>query len=74
MPYPYTLFPLDAFMAAQASLAVMFTALLWFRPLRPWPASILFLVAVWMVVLSPIEPDQLTALGFHLAHFLGPKR
>ena len=66
MIYPYTLLPLDAFMAAQASLAAILTALLWFRPLRPWPASVLMLVAIWMMALVPIEPDLLLGMGAHL--------
>lgn len=67
MPYPYTPNPLAAFMAAQVSLAVVLTALLWYRPLRPWPASVLLLAAVWVGAILPVEPHLLAGVGTKLA-------
>jgi hypothetical protein len=66
MPFPYTPNPLDAYIAAQTSVALAIMALLWFRPWRPWPACIPLALATWMAALSPLEPDLATAFGFHL--------
>src|SRR5215469_12652194 len=63
-------------MAAQTSVGAALTAVVWFRPLRPWPASVLFLAAVWMAVVAPVEPAFANGFGLHVApthfvHFLG---
>src|SRR5258708_16651284 len=66
MAYPYTPDPVGAFAAAQASVAAVLTALVWFRPLRPKLADALFVAAVWIAALAPLEPDVLAGLGAKL--------
>ena len=67
MPFPYTPNLLDAYMTAQLFVGLLLTAIVWFRPLRPWPSSVLFVAAVWMTVLAPLEPNFLGNLGAMLA-------
>ena len=66
MHSPYTQDPIDALMAAQASVGATLTALLWHKPIRPTIASVLMLGAAWIAVLSPIDASVLTSMGVHL--------
>jgi hypothetical protein len=66
MPYPYTPDPLDAYMAAQTSVALVLMALLWWKPLRPWPACIPLALAAWMAALAQLEASFLTGMGVRL--------
>jgi hypothetical protein len=61
--YPYTGQPLDALMAAQTSAALVLGATVWARRIRPWPAAALFLAAIALVTILPVEPDFLRGLG-----------
>ena len=75
MNSPYTAEPLVALMAAQTSVGMGLTALLWLRPLRPRVATLLLAIAIWLCVLSPVDADFLRGLAFtvgphHLAHVL----
>ena len=63
MQSPYTPSPADALIVAQSSVATALTAIVLFRPIRPWVSSLLFLMAVWLVVLLPVEPEFLRSLG-----------
>ena len=63
MQPPFTAFPLDAVMIAHSSLGATLTAVLWRRPLRPWPATVILLAAIWLAVSIPIEPDVLRGMG-----------
>ena len=63
MNSPYTLQPLDALMAAQTSVGLALTALVWARPLRPRIASVLLVGAIWLAVLSPVDADFLRGIG-----------
>ena len=71
MHSPYTPHQLDALMAAQASVGLTVTALLWARPVRPRIATGLLLAATWVAVLSPVDQEFLTGIGFTMgpAHF-----
>ena len=53
----------DAYMAAQESVAVALTAMLWHRPIKPRIATVTLLVAIWMATLAPLVPDWWTRLG-----------
>ncbi len=54
-------------MAAQSSVGLTLTALLWWRPLRPILATLLLLLAIWLAVLLPVEPEFLQGLGATLS-------
>jgi hypothetical protein len=49
-------------MAAQSCLGATLTAVVWHKPLRPWPASALFVLAIWICVLLPEEASLRTAM------------
>jgi hypothetical protein len=50
---PYTPQSADAFLIAQTAAAGVLSAIAIFRPLRPLPATALFLTAIWTAVLAP---------------------
>ncbi len=50
-------------MAAQASVGVVLGAAVWARRLRPWPAAALFLAAIALAVIAPVEGDFLRGMG-----------
>jgi hypothetical protein len=60
---PYTVQPADAFVAAQTSVGLVVAAVLWLRRLRPAPATIAMLLALFIIVVSPVEADFLRGIG-----------
>ena len=75
MHYPYTESWSEAAIVAQSSLAIVMTAIVVARPIRPKVASALFLGAVWIAALLPIEPTLMPKFGVevepgHAAHLL----
>jgi hypothetical protein len=62
---PYTPQPGDAFLIAQTAAAGVLTAIVVFRRLRPLPATLLFLAAIWTVVLGPDAMVVLTSLEIY---------
>ena len=71
MTSPYATQPLDALMAAQTSVGMVLCALVLFRRLRPSLATVLFLAAIALVVIAPVEGDFLQAIGLKIGpeHF-----
>ena len=67
MHYPYTESWSDAVVAAQSSLAIVATAMIVARPIRPKISSVLFLGAVWLTAFLPIEPKLLAKFGVVVA-------
>ncbi|MGA2449748.1 MAG: hypothetical protein ABTD50_13780 [Polyangiaceae bacterium] len=65
MSVDYATQPLDAFMAAQTSVGLVLGAVVWSRPLRPWYATGLLLVAVGVAVTAPVAGWYLQAVGAH---------
>jgi hypothetical protein len=65
MTVEYALQPLDAYMAAQISVALVLAALLWARPLRPWFATLGLLFAIGLAVAAPATGQFLTSIGVH---------
>jgi hypothetical protein len=65
MTSPYTQQPLDALMAAQLSVGITLTALLWARPMRFFGTLFLF-AAIVLAVSFPVEADVLRSIGVHL--------
>jgi hypothetical protein len=63
MTSPYTAQPVDAFMAAQTSVALVLGALLWFRRLGSWSTTLLLLVAIAISVTAPIDGEFLSGIG-----------
>lgn len=63
MNAPYTSQPMDALMAAQASVGVVLGAAVWARRLRPWPAVALLLTAIAFAVIAPVDGDFLRGMG-----------
>ena len=63
MNSPYTSQPLDALMAAQASVGAVLGAAIWARRPRPWPAMALMLAAIALAVLAPVDGDFLHGMG-----------
>ncbi len=66
MTSPYTHQELAPFMAAQLSVGITLSAILFARPMRI-VASVLLLMAIFFAVSFPLEADVLTSLGSHLA-------
>jgi hypothetical protein len=60
---PYTSQPIDALMAAQASVGAVLGAAVWARRPRPWPAMALLLAAITLAVLAPVDGDFLRGMG-----------
>ena len=63
MTFPYTNQPLEAFMAAQTAVGLVLASLVWLRRMRPWLSSVLFLLAVALVVSAPVSGETLGAVG-----------
>ncbi len=63
MNSPYTSQPLDALMAAQASVGAVLGAAVWARRPRPWPAMALMLAAITLAVIAPVDGDFLHGMG-----------
>lgn len=66
MNAPYTTQPLDALMAAQASVGVVLGAAVWARRPRPWPAMVFLLAAIALVVLAPVDGEFLRGMGMKI--------
>ena len=66
MQSPYTAHPYDAFMIAEASTAVVLSAIVLFRPLRSAVASLVFLAAIWTAATAP------EALAFYASFHATP--
>ena len=64
---PYALQPLDAFAAAQTSVGLVLGAALWLRGLRPRAANLVFLAAIALAVVVPVDLDFLGGIGVVLA-------
>jgi hypothetical protein len=63
MHSPYTADPLNALVIAQSSVAAALSAVVWWRPIRPWISSALLLAGAWIVALLPVAPDFFIGLG-----------
>ncbi len=57
MQIPYTPSPAEALTIAQTSLAAALSAVVWHRPIRPWVGSFLWISAVWLAAIVPVEPQ-----------------
>jgi len=62
---PYTSHPGDAFLIAQTAAAGAMSAIVVFRRLRPFPATLLFLAAIWTAVLAPDAMGVLASLDLY---------
>lgn len=65
MQTPYTPQPGDAFLIAQTAAAGALSAIVLFRRLRPLPATLLFLVAIWTSVLGADALAVLASLDLY---------
>jgi hypothetical protein len=79
MQDPYTSAPVDALIVAQASVAMVLGAALWFRAVRPRAAMVLLLSAIALAVIAPVgtapfaEGEFLRNLGLAVGpHFAKP--
>ncbi len=63
MELPYTSAPIDAYMAAQTSVGIALSAVIWRRPLSNLASTVGLLVAIWLSIVAPIAPETLVSIG-----------